>query len=455
MTAGPPHAKPLPLLLCIGWGAGTFVTSVLLYTTNTLLLRYLVDYVGIAAAIAGTLIALSKIVDAVVDPVIGVATDRTRSRWGRRRPYLLIGTLLCALVLPLMFSIPSGLGGSALIAYVAGVLVLYAVAWSLFNIPYLAMPAEMTDDPRQRSRLIVWRVYASGLSVFLGSSAAPFLLQWLGRTREAHLGMALALAPFVLGGGLLAFFATRRARMTSPVASSPVDLRAQFDMLAGNPALLSLIVAKFVMLAGVTVQGIVAAYFTTHVLRLDDYTLGAIFMMSTIGLLASQPLWLALGRRHSKRAVYTFAAALNTLAGLTWLMAAAGDPYWLALARALLAGACAGGLFLMSNSMLPDAVEQDHRRTGLRREGNLVALFAFAEQTAAALAAGIVGWMLGALGFISATQGSGAQSDTVVDGIRLLYALAPAATLASAACLVWFRLEPARPASLAPVAGKG
>jgi len=437
-----PGPSRLPLRTCIGWGAGTFVTSILLYTTNTLLLRYLIDYVGIAAATAGTLIAASKFFDAVIDPVIGAITDRTRSRWGRRRPYLLASAILCAAVLPLLFSIPAGLTGPALLAYVTFLLLLYAAAWSLFNIPYLAMPAEMTDDPQERSRLIAWRVYASGLSVFLGSSAAPALLQYLGRTREAHGLTMLALAPIVLIAGLVAFFATRNVRATRADSPPPLGLAAQARMLLENTPLLSLIAAKFTMLLGVTAQAIVAAYFTSHVLGLSDYVLGLTFFLSTAGLLASQPLWLAIGRRRSKRSVYLIASVVSAAAGLSWLTAVPGEPMAFLVVRSLVAGAGGGGMFLMSNSMLPDAVEYDFRQTGHRREGNLVALFAFAEQVASAVAAGLIGWLLGALGFVSATQGAAAtQSAGVVEGIRLAYALAPCAGLLSVVWLRWFNLD--------------
>jgi glycoside/pentoside/hexuronide:cation symporter, GPH family len=435
-------AQTLPLRVYVGWGAGTFVTSILLYTTNTLLLRYLVDYVGIAAATAGTLIAAAKIFDAVIDPLIGNVSDRTQSRWGRRRPYLLVGTLLCAAILPLLFSVPHTLGGDALLVYVAALLLLYAAAWSLFNIPYLTMPAEMTCEPHERSRLIAWRVYASGVSVFLGSSAAPMVLQALGRTREAHGQMALALVPFVLVGGLAAFLATRHAPATRRESSPPASLAAQAAMLAGNPPLLSLIAAKFTMLLGTTAQAIVAAYFTSHVLGLSDYTLGMILAMSTVGLLASQPIWLAIGRRRSKRAVYFAAAAVTSLVGVSWLAASPGEPTALILLRGLVAGVGAGGMFLMSNSMLPDAVAYDFDRTGHRREGSLVALFAFAEQVAAAFAAGAVGWLLTAVGFVSATQGVAAAQDAqAIDGIRLAYALAPSAGLLSVFWLRWFRFD--------------
>ena len=97
----------LPLSLCLGWASGTLGVAVMFNAVNILLLRYLTDYLGIAAAAASALIASSKLYDAVLNPVMGVVSDRTHTRWGRRRPWLLAGSLLAALALPALFVLPA------------------------------------------------------------------------------------------------------------------------------------------------------------------------------------------------------------------------------------------------------------------------------------------------------------------------------------------------------------
>ena len=157
----------------------------------------------------------------------------------------------------------------------------------------------------------------------------------------------------------------------------------------------------------------------------------------------SQPIWVAIGRKMPKRNAYVIAAIGFALASLTWLGSGPGEPVFLMLARAALGGVFAGGLFLMGNSMLPDAVEHDYRLSGHRREGNLVASFTFCEQVAHAVAIGGVGWLLGAVGFVAATKGSAAeQSPAVLQSIYLTYAIAPAGfTLLSCLWLRWFDIE--------------
>jgi glycoside/pentoside/hexuronide:cation symporter, GPH family len=430
----------LPLVTCVGWGAGTLVTSLLLYTSNALLLRYLTDFVGIAAAVAGTLLAVSKVFDAVIDPPIGILTDRTRSRMGRRRPWMLAGTLLGCVVIVLMFSVPRIESEGLLLAYVAVLLCLYALAFSLFNIPYLAMPAEMTRFPDERSYLIQFRVYFSAAAALLASSAAPALLQAFGRTHEAHSLVALLLAPVLLFGGLFAVFATRHAPATHSEVVAPVGLRDQVQMLAGNVPVLMLLASDLTRLIGVTSQAVTAAFFTTYFLRVSDYMLGLLLGASTVALIVSQVFWVALSRRTSKRVAYAVAAAGFGVVTLSWLTAIPGEPTYAVLARAAGAGFCSGGLFLMGNSMLPDAVEHDFHLSGLRREGNLVAAFTFCEQVAHALAIAGVGWLIGAAGFVSRQGGAEVVQDPrTVDAIRITYATAPAAfVLLSAVWLRWF-----------------
>jgi GPH family glycoside/pentoside/hexuronide:cation symporter len=428
----------LPLAVCAGWGAGTLCSSILLYTTNTLLLRYLVDYVGIGAALAGMMIGGSKIFNAIAAPAVGIMTDRTQTRFGRRGPYLAVGALGCGVALVLLFWTPTGLTGASLLAYVGAALLLYALVWTVFDVPYLTLPAELTRDPQERSRLTSWRVYASGLAVVIGSSAAPSLLEHFGRTRAAHTQVALLLAPLAVLGGLAVYWTTRRWD-TAASETTTVSIGDYFMMLRRNGALVLLILAKFTMIVGVHIQSVVSAYFTAHFLGVSDYYLGALFFVTVVGLVVSQPAWLWLGRRLSKKQVYLLAAALSTGVGISWLVAQPGDPLVGVMIRSFLSGVAGGGTFLMTDSMLPDAVERDFHNSGLRREGSLVSLFLFSEQVATAVASAVVGWVLGAVGFVAGHGAAhGVQSAETVQAIRMLYAVAPSAALLSTLWLIRF-----------------
>ena len=180
----------LPLIICIGWGMGTFGISSMFNSVNLLLQRFATDFLGIAAAAYGLIYLVSKIYDAATDPVMGALSDRTRSRFGRRRPYLLLGGALCAAAFIALFNAPSVVDSPHALLLLALLLIFYSTGYTVFNVPYLAMPAEMTRDYMERARLISFRVYAIG---FDKKGAAPFFahLARLLRTRHGVAQMVL------------------------------------------------------------------------------------------------------------------------------------------------------------------------------------------------------------------------------------------------------------------------
>ncbi|MBT4741549.1 MAG: MFS transporter, partial [Rhodospirillaceae bacterium] len=152
MTGEPIRSQGLPLSVRLGWGLGGVGTTIFLFS-KSLVLRYMIDYLGVAAVTAALLFAVSKFYDAFTDPVMGVISDRTRSRWGRRRPYLLAGSVLCAVTFVLLFSVPVFESQNAVILYMGALLILFATAYTLFNVAHLAMPVEMTANHQERSQM--------------------------------------------------------------------------------------------------------------------------------------------------------------------------------------------------------------------------------------------------------------------------------------------------------------
>ena len=194
--------EPLDLFLKASWGVGGLGTTSMLYLINMFVLFFLVRHVGIPAAIAGLLLSVTRFYDAVIDPAIGTLSDRSSGRWGRRRPWMLVGAMLCPLACIAVFNPPALQPGFGLYAAVLGALLLWCTAYSLFSIPYMALGTEMTDDYGERAALMAWRtffVYASGIVITAG---APALIARLGGDRASYSTMSLAAAA-VIGATLL------------------------------------------------------------------------------------------------------------------------------------------------------------------------------------------------------------------------------------------------------------
>jgi GPH family glycoside/pentoside/hexuronide:cation symporter len=373
---------PLDRRLILGWGIGSLGASTLHNGVGFLALYFLSQVMGLAPATAGALILAAKVYDIVLDPVMGVVSDRTRSRLGRRRPWLLVGALLSGAAFVLLFNppVPTGAG---LMASAALALVLYATGYTVFGIPYLAMPAEMTGDYHERSRLMSARTVCLSLGILAGGALGPVLAAAFGGGATGYRSMSLVLGALITGTMLLAFLGTRRARATAP-PDLALTLREQWSTALGNRPFLVLIAAKFCHLTGVAVSMSSLIYLVTLLLGRPESAMAGFVLASAVGSIGSMPLWLALSRRLGKRNAYWLATAAYLPVLLSWWLAAPGESEALFLARGLLTGLATGGLTLTAQSMLPDTIAWDHARTGQRREGSFAAVYTVSEKLASA-----------------------------------------------------------------------
>lgn len=431
----------------IAWGMGTLGPVTVLTATNALLLRYMTDIYGISAGLAASLIAFSKFYDAFADMAMGVVSDRTRSRWGRRRPYLIGGAILLAISVVAIFAAPPLASGGARVAYMTAILLFYATAYTIFNIPYMAMPAEMAPGFHQRTELMRWRVYGVGLSIVLASFLGPKLLDAFGGGAPAYLGMSLVFAPIVVLAGVVAFFGTAQAPRLERSALHH-SLRNQIASALSNRPFVFLLLVKFITLMSLGTQAIFP-YFFQRILGVSNSTLGNYFLSQSLMMLVAPSLWLWMSRRIGKKPTFLVALAVSVPVWLSWLLAHQGEPALLVYLRGVIIGASGSGVILMGQSLLPDTMEYDFLRTGLRREGVFAALYTTVEKLSGAIGVAIVGALLGAAGYIQSSGGSVDQPASALLAIRYIMALIPTLIAASGMLALWgYRLDEAMLAAL-------
>jgi GPH family glycoside/pentoside/hexuronide:cation symporter len=434
-------SQDVPLKTMVGWGIGSLAIATLYNTTNMLLLRYLVDYVGIAAALASTLIAFSKVYDTVTDPLMGVITDRTKSSLGRRRPWLFVGSFLCAIALPLLFITPQGMSDPVLITWVVFGLLFYASAYTVFSVPYMAMPAEMTDDPHQRSVIFSWRVKAIAVGQVVAGGGAPALIVYFGAGQQGHAGMSLVLGAIILVSALLSFRYTRDARALPMVTSEKPQFREQLRSLLADKNLVWLLNAKMVHLVAVAFGASSFAFFTLRVLGLPDTYLSLIIVSSTVGILASAPPLTKLSRHIGKQNTYSMSVAIYAVVHIWWYFATPDDGVFLMGLRGLIMGVGGSGMMLMAQSLLSDVMADDRTRTGNSREGVYAGLYTTIEKFSYAVGIAIVGVLLGSAGYIEGNAAGIDQPQSALDVIRLSVSFIPAG-LAILAAIAMHRVRP-------------
>ena len=423
-------AGGLPLVVRLGWGLGGVGTTIFLFS-KSLILRFMTDHLGVAAGTAAFLFAVSKIYDAVTDPVMGIISDRTKSRWGRRRPYLLAGALLCALTFVLLFTVPAFDSERMVVYYMGALLILFATAYTLFNVAHLAMPVEMTRSYQERSQLFSYRAGAIGIGNILGGFLGPMIIVAYGGGRHGHEVMSWFLGSLVLVTMLSCFWMTWKAPFRSFQTKIRYPFRERVKSALANRPFIMLLLAKTCVLMTVALNTGTIAFFTSRVLDLSDRWLGLYFLFYGTALLISQPFWLKVIKLIGKRRTYIYTALVYAVVSATWMLADSAEHPAFFFLRVVIIGVTAGAVLLASQSMLPDVTEYDHRRTGLTREGLFAGVYTTIEKFAIAIGVAITGAVLSATGYISSTGGQDVvQPDSAIFGIYLCFALIPAGLIA-------------------------
>ncbi|SDC82637.1 glycoside/pentoside/hexuronide:cation symporter, GPH family [Sphingomonas sp. YR710] len=445
MTTTEP-SPPLPLSVRIGWASGSIVTSTLVFVTTTFFLRFMTDFVGIGAAVAGGLLASTKIFDALINPLMGLFSDRSRGEGGRRRRYLLIGAGIGAIAMLGMFNLPVGLQAGTATTVALVMLMLSSVGYTAFNVSYLSMPAEMTTSSVERAGLISFRIYALAIAQFIAGGLAPLVLMAFGGGRSAYGAMAVALAALIMSTAMIAFISTRKAPFTQLTAQMRSRFWAALPTLFRSRLYVTLLLLKATFLIGSTAHTATAAYYVHHVMRASDATLSLFLTVYSAGMVLSQMLWLWLIKRIGRVRCFIVAAGAYTIASIAWAMMGAHLPAGLFFVLSTVNGMGAGGILLVSESMLPEAIEEDYRLSGIHREGTLASLFAFAEKFAHAAGLALVGALLAWYGYVAPKTGGILNGDGL-RAVMAAFGLLPA-TFVGGSCLWLLLLKRTRPAHL-------
>ncbi|HEY6644642.1 MFS transporter [Povalibacter sp.] len=425
----------------LGLALGAMGVSAATQTITILLLRFLTDSIAVAAATAAAIYALAQFYDAAIDPAVGLASDRTRTRWGRRRPYLMAGTVLLPLSIVLLFNMPATLSAGTLLIYVTLLLIIQATAGSIYKVPYAAIAVELCDDYHERSRMMAWRVGGNSIGLMLGSTIPSWALAHWGADRASYGDMAWLIAAVVflscLGGTLLLPEDQR-----VPSARPRLSAREYIALAWDNRPFRIICLAHACFLIGVATVSSSNAYFTRHVLQSSDAWLGTFYIIMIVATLAAIPLWIKVSRIFDKKATYIAALALYSLLHLSWLAADAQESIVLRSLRVMLIGVALSGVMLLAYSMIADAIRYDALRTGLRREGALSGIQSLVDKAFGVVGIASMGLLMSALGY-AVSDGStiGVQPSSAITAIYISFSITPAVTgFAAIAILSLYRI---------------
>jgi len=414
-------------------GTGGFATL-----PGLVLTYYLTDSLGVAALAAGAVITTAKVWDVVIDPVIGALTDRDLARHGTRRRLMLIGACSIAVLFALTFAVPPALGAVVGAIWVLIAFLLTATAFSLFQVPYIALPAELTPAYDERTRLLTWRVVVLTFSILLFGAGGPALRGVTDDPTTGYLIMGAVSGVVIAIGMLVATTVARRPVTGAPLATPPAVGRERVPIrehyAAGIRALrrsapFRALLWTFVLQAlatGLMLAG--AQYVATWVMDSED-AVQLLFIALIAPALFAAPGWGWVSRRLGKERSFAIASSIFALAALSIVGALwqAGD--WI-YAPVAVAGIAYAGMQSLPMAMLPDVISHDELTSGPGRAGAFSGVWTAGETIGFALGATTLTVVLAVTGYVSSTAGESVdQPGAAIAGIVISFSVVPAALI--------------------------
>ncbi len=415
-----PLSRRTKVLYGIG-DTGFSLTSTLI---GVYFLLFLTDVVGLRPGLAGLVILIAKQWDWINDPLVGYLSDRTRTRWGRRRPYLLFGALPFAIVFALMWWRPPIETQVGLALYYGGIYVLYDTVATCVYMPYFALTPELTQDYDERTSLTTWRMVFSIIG-----SLITFIVPWLiigsFRPENADRVMENGILFAVLSAvPLLATFAGTRER-AELASASPPGLRESVRAAIGNRPFR--MAAGLYLLTWLTVSIVQAVllYFLKYWLGMEAQS-DTIFAVIFVTALLVLPFWQWASRRTEKRRAYIYGIGFWAVIQMVLVLVQPGTPLPVILGLGALAGIGVSAAHVLPWSIIPDTIEWDQATTGSRHEGMFYSLVMLAEKAAAGLALFLVGLALEWAGYV---PNAARQAPAALSAIRVMTGPLPALLL--------------------------
>jgi GPH family glycoside/pentoside/hexuronide:cation symporter len=422
----------LSLKVKVGFGVCDLGGNMLFTIIAFWLMNYLTDTVGLAAGLAGTALMIGKIWDAAIDPAIGYCSDRTVTRWGRRRPYIFIGGIATLLAMILMFTNPKFSSQILLFIWAVVAYCLLNLAGSIVNIPYSSLTPELTADYHERTVLNGYRMTFAVIGTFIGAGTALPVLGLFQDKSTGFMALGVIYGLFAMAVSFITFYTIKEpASVAGPAKTG--GLRSYALAFKNTPYLLILFPWVCNMIATTLMSGMLVYYFKYIYHAEDSTTLAMLALLGSTMLFI--PAWVYGSRKIGKKLCYSLGMALIALVGTVLFLFGHQRGPDFAFLLMMIAGIGFATTYVIPWSIVPDTVEYDYSKTGERREGIYYGIWTFASQLGQALAALFMGTILDLYHYI---PNQPTQAPDALFGIRLLIGLIPAAIYLTGAIIVLF-----------------
>ncbi len=413
-------------------GGNLFFTALGFYA-----MIYLTDTVGIPAAIAGAIAMVGKLCDAAWDPILGYLSDNTRTRWGRRRPYIFLGAIPLCLAMWFFFTNPHLKGVGLLTAWGACAFIALNMVYSVVNIPYSSLTPELTKDYNERTSLNGYRFVFAGVGTLLGGVAVQPIISAMGGANGGDKSRGYSMAGLVIGlvmliSAMITALSVREPDHSRTPRAKGSIARTYLSVFSNKPYVIVLVTYALNLIGIAFLQSVIAYYFQYIYVREDLIMYAMAILLVTA--IACIPISVVVSKRIGKKRTYQICFFVLATTGLIlfFLGHRLGPGFFLAMM--VYGGIGVGFGYVAPYAMVPDAIEMDAVRTGNRNEGAFYGMWLLTSKVGQALAFLFVGFVLSLGHFVpNAGQGPGARL-----AIRFLAGPLPAFVLFAAMVLIEF-----------------
>ncbi|MCE4554559.1 MFS transporter [Roseateles cellulosilyticus] len=427
--------KPLKRLEIVGYGLGDMGFNFYWTNVSTFLLIFYTDVFGITAGAAATMLFVVKIFNAFTDPMIGAFADRTRTRWGKFRPFLLFMPVPLAIVGVLTYSTPD-LGPTGKLAWAYATYLLLMTLYTAANLPYSALSGVISGDSRERTAVNASRFVAGFAGGMVVTAVSPQLVAWLGGDDHAR-GWTLTMVVWgVLATLILLFTFRTTTERVQPAQAEPSSVWQDLADLRNNRPWILLFFLALIIMGGITLRLTSAAYYFKYVVNRPELlaTFVPAYLLAAAAGTALTPL---LTRFVDKRRLMIWLMLASTVLSAAFLFVPS-DEIVLMYALQIALGLALGPKSPLSFAMLADTADFNEWRNGRRATGLTFAASSFAQKLGTAVAVGVIGTLFTSLGYVP----NAAQSADSQAGIVWLMSVIPAAfTLIAAGLMVFYTLD--------------
>ena len=425
--------EKLTLKTRVGYGIGDIAICLYWSGVGLYLLYFYTDVVGISPSLAGLIYGIGMFWDAITDPFMGYVAERTRTRWGVYRPYLLFGNIPLALSFVLLFWVPP-FEGTILFFFLLFANILHRTCFTLVSVPFSSLTPRITSDSQERTNLTGFRMMGAQTGTNLMALVAFPIIFWVGGEDESMGFVVLALV-----AGLSALLIHTITFLTVKEPSNDHGIERVGGSLKEAARAIGKNMPFWLVFSATLIVGITTIFFGNNLIYYTKYALdlhehqGTILFTSGIVAFLSIPIWWLISNRVGKKITWLISSSITLVALMSFYVYEINTLIELLFLVAFIGfGSGAGGILFWS--MLPDTIEYGEVKTGIRSESSLYGFMTFAQKGSIAFAIIILGIVLDYIGF----KANEVQSEYTIESMKAIMTIIPTIGVATSLIIIYF-----------------